>query len=229
MSDAAESVVSFDKYDQSLFSELRDYQPGDRLNRIHWKLSAGRDQWLTKEFEGNVNNRTVLILNTEHLGYGYEADIIAEDYLVEGAVALSKYLLTNGTPTELHTFDKKLEKQTGKYEKDFHGFYEHLARLSFQAPKGSFTEWINRGLADGYSQCVLKVFSMEVSSPLAEWLLRKQRDGYEVSLITAPLKGLKVGDRDLAVSQSAVYDLMDSGIRVYSLAFDETDCRMEVA
>ncbi len=36
--------------DPSELFALRDYQPGDRMARIHWKLSARKGEWYVKEF-----------------------------------------------------------------------------------------------------------------------------------------------------------------------------------
>lgn len=229
LSDSEESIVSFDKFDQSLFSELRDYIPGDRLNRIHWKLSAGKDQWLTKEFEGNVNNKTIMLLNTEHAKFDFETNIIVEDYLIEGAVALSKYLLSNGTPTEFLWLDRQVNKVVGKYEKDFPMFYQQLAEVRFEQVTGRVIKFMHDHLKIDHGKCVLVFFSMEVSLEMAEFLMRQQRQGYEVHLVTAPLKGFYVGEKKLQIASANVYKLLDQGIQVFSLYFDGGTCRMEVA
>lgn len=35
--------------------QLREYRPGDRLNRIHWKLSSRTEDFIVKEFSGEEN------------------------------------------------------------------------------------------------------------------------------------------------------------------------------
>ena len=40
--------------DPSELFALRDYQPGDRMARIHWKLSARKGEWYVKEFSRPV-------------------------------------------------------------------------------------------------------------------------------------------------------------------------------
>ena len=42
--------------------DIREYQPGDRLQHIHWKLSAKRDNLLVKEFESNAEVSLCLLL-----------------------------------------------------------------------------------------------------------------------------------------------------------------------
>ena len=131
LSESTESIVSFDKFDKSVFSELRTYQPGDPLNKIHWKLSARLGELITKEYEGNVNNSTKIFVNTEATHQSYEQNIVIEDYLIEGAVALSKYLLKNNTPTEMFWYNNQSMRLRGEHEKDFKSFYEALALSVF--------------------------------------------------------------------------------------------------
>ena len=47
--------------DPSVIYQIREYQPGDSMQRIHWKLSARTDQWMVKEF-GRTKERTAVLL-----------------------------------------------------------------------------------------------------------------------------------------------------------------------
>lgn len=53
---------------QSLFG-IRDYQPGDRLSKIHWKATARRGLLQTKQYEPYATNEPVLILDAAHASY----------------------------------------------------------------------------------------------------------------------------------------------------------------
>lgn len=228
-SETSESIVSFDKFDKSVFSELRNYQPGDPLNKIHWKLSARSEALITKEYEGNVNNRTQLFINTEISHFSYEQNVVIEDYLVEGVVALSKFLLKNNTPTELFWREHKDFHVRGDHEKDFQDFYQALATIKFDAQIGSCKKLIVEETGNQYDQCVLVLFTAKVTPELSEVLMNKKRQGYEVNLVTLPMKDLEIGDEALEIDSNPVYRLMDNGIRVYHLSFEEGVCRMEVA
>lgn len=229
LSESSESVISFDKYDKSIFSELRDYQPGDSLNRIHWNLSAKRNELVTKEFEGNVNNRTQIYINTEISRFTYEQNVVIEDYLIEGAVALSKFLLSNSTETELHWYNDKGDVVRGGHDKDFKDFYEVMAVMSFNAQAGSCRKLLMDTTGGQHDQCVLVLFSAKLTVELAEELIRKKRQGYEVNLVTLPLSHLEIGGETVDLEANPIYRLMDRGIRVYHLTFEEGVCRMEVA
>ena len=229
LSESSESVISFDKYDKSIFSELRSYQPGDPLNKIHWKLSARSGELMTKEFEGNVNNRTQIFINTEISHFSYELNVVIEDYLIEGAVALTKFLLKNNTETELHWFDSDPLMVRGNHGKDFKDFYESLALMRFDAQQGDCRRMLMETTGGQYDQCVLILFTAKVTAELAEELSRKKRQGYQVNLVTLPLKDLVIGEDTLDLESGPVYRLMDSGVVVYHLTFEEGICRMEVA
>lgn len=47
--------------DSSQIIDTRDYQPGDKLQRIHWKLSTKLDRLLVKEY-GSISSNDVLVL-----------------------------------------------------------------------------------------------------------------------------------------------------------------------
>lgn len=229
LSESTESIVSFDKFDKSVFSELRTYQPGDPLNKIHWKLSARSNELITKEYEGNVNNKTKIFVNTEVTHQSYEQNIVIEDYLIEGVVALSKYLLKNNTPTEMFWYDKKSKHIRGSHEKDFQPFYDALAVMQFSEDIGSCEKLLIEETGNQYDQCVIMLFTSHVTPELSDILYRLKRQGYEVNLVTLKLNELVIGGENLEMNANPIYRLMDNGIRVYHMTFEEGICRMEVA
>jgi uncharacterized protein (DUF58 family) len=60
-SDYYSSVKSGD--DPSEVFEVREYREGDRLQRIHWKLSRKQDQLMIKEFSAPLNCSVLLFVN----------------------------------------------------------------------------------------------------------------------------------------------------------------------
>lgn len=229
LSDTSESVVSFDKFDKRLFSEIRDYMPGDALNKIHWKLTARTGDFVTKEFEGNVNNKTKIMINNESLSLGRQKNIIIEDYIIEGVVALSKYLLNNNTPIEMfwHHYDTLHER--GDQPKDFGKIYEALAILSFEHDEGAFLRLLEAETKTRYDQCVLMIFTPRLTPALCALLLQKKRQGFEINIITINPTGFMIAEEQIKFDAAPIYQLIDIGIRVYHLRFEDGMCRLEVA
>lgn len=229
LSDTNESIVSFDKFDKSIFSDIRAYQPGDPLNRIHWKLSARQGDYISKEFEGNVNNKTKILINNESQSLGYERDIVMEDYVVEGVVALSKYLLHNNTPLEMHWHHYDPMMAFGDQPKDFTKFYEALALMNFEHDDEMFLRLVEEQTRSQYDKCVLMVFSPKLSNAVCELLFQKKRQGFEVNIITVNPSGFKIAEEQVNFEVGPVYRLIDAGVRVYHMQFDGGMCRLDVA
>lgn len=51
--------------DPSEIFDIRDYEPGDRLARIHWKLSVKRNTLMIKEYSKPLPDGVVLLMDTE--------------------------------------------------------------------------------------------------------------------------------------------------------------------
>jgi uncharacterized protein (DUF58 family) len=45
------------------FAEFRQYQPGDDLRYIDWKILARSDRWMVKQFEEETNTRAAIVLD----------------------------------------------------------------------------------------------------------------------------------------------------------------------
>lgn len=48
--------------DASEPNDIREYQPGDRLQKIHWKMSVKQDTLLVKEYSGTTGKEMILFL-----------------------------------------------------------------------------------------------------------------------------------------------------------------------
>ncbi len=80
--------------DPSEVFSLREYIPGDKLNRIHWKLSSKSDDFIVKEFSLPVDIPSVLFLDMKcYEDSAYTLPIF--DTLIETVCSLSRFLLEN--------------------------------------------------------------------------------------------------------------------------------------
>ncbi|HOA97611.1 MAG TPA: DUF58 domain-containing protein, partial [Acetivibrio saccincola] len=51
--------------DPFMFSGIREYMPGDALNRIHWKATASRNRLMVKKNDFTANLKTAVVLNIQ--------------------------------------------------------------------------------------------------------------------------------------------------------------------
>lgn len=229
LSDASESILEFDRFDRSIFSELRSYQPGDNLNKIHWKLSSRLGELITKEYEGNVNNQTKVIINNKALELDEEKSILIEDAIIEGVVPLTKNLLDSHTPTTLlwHRFEEI--KVSGNHHQHFSRFYEALAKIVFEKRTFDFLDILAQETDSTQSPCVLMLFLTEVDEATAQFLIQKKRQGYEINIFILDDKKFDFEYMSKSSNRAPLYSLMSSGIAVFKFIFEDNTCRLEVA
>ena len=82
--------------DPSEVFDLRGYHPGDKLNRIHWKLSSKKDEFIVKDYSLPVDTPCTLFVNLkcyEKNDQRYTLPVF--DTLVESLVSVSQFMLEN--------------------------------------------------------------------------------------------------------------------------------------
>jgi len=81
---------------------IRQYRDGDNVKRVHWKLSAKRDELLVKDFEFSSNAQICVIMDTYKGDYanGNDAAMLSEK-VAECAASIIYYCLNKGMHTGL--------------------------------------------------------------------------------------------------------------------------------
>lgn len=85
--------------DPSEIFDLRGYCPGDKLNRIHWKLSSKKDDLIVKEYSLPIDSPTLIFIDL-HCTEDSEYTLPLYDTLIESLVSVSQFLIDNG---RIHT------------------------------------------------------------------------------------------------------------------------------
>ncbi|MCD8188229.1 MAG: DUF58 domain-containing protein [Ruminococcus sp.] len=80
--------------DPSEIFDLRGFVDGDKLNRVHWKLSSKSDELIVKDFGMPIDSRTALFLNLR-CSENSEYTLPIYDTLIEALVSLSQFLIEN--------------------------------------------------------------------------------------------------------------------------------------
>lgn len=87
--------------DRTNIVNIRNYEQGDQMKNIHWKLSAKKDTLLTKEFEQTVSAKLMILVDgfKGHFDHGYTLN--QEEFLVSFVASLSKEILDQGMQLKL--------------------------------------------------------------------------------------------------------------------------------
>lgn len=90
--------------DPSEIFDIHEYQDGDKISRIHWKLSAKQNKTMVKDYSLPISNSILLVLD---LSLTNDSDEFLEKYdtLIETAASISNYLILNETPHKVIWYD----------------------------------------------------------------------------------------------------------------------------
>lgn len=91
--------------DPSEIFDIHEYINGDKINRIHWKLTAKQDKTMVKDYSLPISNSIVMIvdlnIDTDKNDY-----MLIYDTIIETVASISNYLIENETPHKVVWFDK---------------------------------------------------------------------------------------------------------------------------
>ena len=115
------------------FRDIRSYREGDPLRRIHWKRSAGREEWLLREYEGGEERGYRLVLDTTHLS---EKDASGRDRFYAFAAAAAAGFIEKGVKAEMvfASADDKEEATDLRDEEDIRTVLYRLYVRGFADP-----------------------------------------------------------------------------------------------
>lgn len=84
--------------DPSEIFEIRQFRDGDRLSRVHWKLSGKLEQTMVKQYSQPLANRPLLLLELN----GEQEEL---DGLMDSVLSISQQLLEEERPCILQWYD----------------------------------------------------------------------------------------------------------------------------
>lgn len=90
--------------DPSEVFDLREYNPGDKLNRIHWKLSSKKDDFIVKEYSLPIDVPCTLFLDLMSYSDKFLSLAIL-DSLIDTFMSVSQFLIDNERGHSVVFFD----------------------------------------------------------------------------------------------------------------------------
>lgn len=88
-------------------SSVRQYLPGDSMNRIHWLSTARRDELIVKEFDLEPSGNLWIVLDLEAAVQAGEGDESTEEYGVSMAASLAFKLLEQNKSVGLVAYGER--------------------------------------------------------------------------------------------------------------------------
>lgn len=125
--------------DPSEVFDIREYEDGDRIRNIHWKLTSKRDEFMVKEYSLPLGHFGAVILDSKMFLNTAEA-------LLETALAVSHWMMQQKSPFYLIWQDG----DTGEYREEwieeedrFYGAWSELLNSCCGKDTGDFSKYWN--------------------------------------------------------------------------------------
>lgn len=188
--------------DMTTISDIRDYHYGDTLKKIHWKLTSKMNRILVKNFQSTSETNAIIVLDLQQGKFSVEYNTILEDKLIEAAVSVVHYCLTNWIPIRLVYFTDTINCIDARNVLDFQVLYNIIAKLKFTQTMG-IKDIIDVYLRDNINTTNLVLMTSNVDYDLYDLIHRTRFSGYDVSLVyVAPdnLTGVCDSDTDTIFS-----------------------------
>ena len=171
--------------DYSTIADVRPYLPTDSIKRVHWKLTAKRNEWMVKVFQANALNRVVIIADSMRLPIPLKEAYEMEDNIVEMMLSIAKFCLNKGMP--IHCMATNGSHMKGRSPSEFESLYKSTATLVFEpntvlTPLSILTHYIND--ATGHVNAI--VITARLDAELYERILTAQNNGHYVAVIYYP-------------------------------------------
>lgn len=129
--DPGSETMALASEDLSEPSDIRTYQPGDAMKKIHWKLSLRRGDLLVRKYDEPVLPDVLILLDcSKPPSWGQaEAEADTRDALIETTASVLEMLMREGRELRLPLFGKEPLDITRAMGYDI--AVDHLSRVEF--------------------------------------------------------------------------------------------------
>ena len=115
-------------------SDVRAWQSGDELKKVHWKLSLRKRELLVRTYEESARPDTLVIPDLQQVTALRDQQLSIEDCVCEAALNAAKAQLEAGYPVRVPLVSAHPSELAGQFPADFAGFTDAMLKVSFDSP-----------------------------------------------------------------------------------------------
>lgn len=209
----SKSVSSFDMLNdnQSEVSDVRKYAPSDDYKKIHWKLTAKRNEFIVKNYLSSVLNKTYVFLDMKSVSLKGRNRLCFEDKMVSYAAAAVNYCVVNRLPVLLSCGPERSDVIEVNGFADFEDLFRRLAEIEFNYESYLF-KTLNESFQDEDFYNTV-IFIYDINDELFDSIGNLSEMGHNVIIYYLSGEGLKPD----IVRENYLTVLSESGVVVNML------------
>lgn len=210
----SQSVLNNTYEDLSTISDIRKYAYGDSLKKIHWKLTSKMNEIMVKNYQSTSETNASIFIDLKRNNFLPEENIIIEDKLIEAAVAVLHYCLSNWVHVKLVYYNEGLIEMEAKNPLQFDELYRVLSKVNF-TQEIDIKDILGIYLLDNINKSNVIILTSNMSYDLYEQIYKTKLCGYDISLIYVSPEELR-NVKDNAADEALSF-LTEIGVSTYKI------------
>jgi uncharacterized protein (DUF58 family) len=167
--------------DFTLIKDIRKYNVGDNLKKVHWKLSAKHGEMYVKNFDSVSGKECNLLINMHSNNLSNDLSEIIEEDMVDFSVSLTKYMMNARIKTRLFIHAKEQKNIEVEFKEDFPGVMEYFLKSKSDATT-DFSSFIKLNLRHIPKGNWIGIISITIDDNLRNILMNLKGMGYKVNV-----------------------------------------------
>ncbi|MGX8705645.1 MAG: DUF58 domain-containing protein [bacterium] len=115
-------------------SDVRKWQDGDELKKIHWKLSLRKRELMVRTYEESARPDTLVIPDLQNVTALKDQQLSIEDCVCEASLNAVKAQLEAGYPVRMPLVNAHPSELAGQFPAEFPPFADAMLRVTFDSP-----------------------------------------------------------------------------------------------
>ncbi len=132
--DIGPEMISRAVEDTASPSDIRKWQDGDALKKVHWKLTMRKRELMVRVFEESARPDTLIIPDLSEIAAMRDQALSIEDCVCEACAGVAKAQLQAGYPVRMPLTSARPSEIAGQFPVDVSSFVDALMRVHFDSP-----------------------------------------------------------------------------------------------
>lgn len=167
--------------DHFTIKDVRKYNQGDSLKKIHWKLSARYGELYVRNFENISGEEIVIFVDLNRKNNDYDIYGIYEEKVVDIAVSIINMMRKRNIQTKIYINSKIPREFSILGKEDFNGLLEYFINQKSDSEL-DFSEYIQDNYYKIHRVNKLALVTSKINNRIISDATRIKNSGYSVSL-----------------------------------------------